>query len=75
VREYYELRDIMQVNLFIEVGGKQVDTSVFLDNVKEFWKSEGNKIKDLKSVQLYYKPDDGHVYYVINGDINGKFMA
>ena len=65
----------MQVNLFIEVQGKQVDTAVFLDNVKEYWKSEGNKVKDLKSVSFYYKPDDGHVYYVINGEIKGSFQA
>ena len=65
----------MQVNLFIEVNGNQVDTNIFLDNVKEYWKSEGNKVKDLKSVSLYYKPDDGNVYYVLNGEVRGSFQA
>jgi len=65
----------MQVNLHVEFQGKQVDTAGFVDHVKEYWKSEGNKIKDLKSVSLYYKPEDGHVYYVLNGEITGDFHA
>jgi len=65
----------MQVQLFVEVHGNQVDTTVFVDGAKEIWKSEGNKVKDLKSIQLYYKPEDGNVYYVLNGDKTGSFQA
>ena len=65
----------MQMELFIEIQGKQVDTTVFLDNVKEFWKSEGNRIKDLKSVSIYFKPEESTCYYVLNGDIKGSFQV
>ena len=65
----------MQTELFIELNGEQVDTAVFMDNVKEYWKSEGNKIKDLKSVSIYYKPEESMCYYVLNGDIKGSFQV
>jgi len=65
----------MQMDLFIEIRGKQIDTAVFMDNVKEYWKSEGNKIKDLKSVSIYFNADEGVCYYVLNGEIKGSFQV
>ena len=38
-----------------------------LDYAKETWKAEGNKVKDLQSIELYYKPEEGKCYYVFNG--------
>lgn len=65
----------MRTELFIELDSKQVDTTVFIDNVKEYWKSEGKKMKDLKSVALYYKPTELKCYYVLNGQIKGSFQV
>jgi len=65
----------MQVKTFVEVQGTQVDTDRFLEVLKDMWKNEGNKVKDMKSVQMYYKPDEGNVYYVINGEVTGNFQA
>ena len=63
----------MQTELIIELGGKQINTNYFMDNVKEHWKAEGNKIKDLKSVSIYYKPEENTCYFVLNGEIKGSF--
>ncbi len=65
----------MKYNLYIELNGRQVDTAVFMDNIREYWKSEGNKMKDLKSVDIYFKPDENTCYYVLNGQVKGTFQA
>lgn len=65
----------MQTDLYVELHGQQINTSVLFEQVKEMWKSEGNKVKDLKSVSLYYKPDESSCYYVLNGEIKGNFMV
>ena len=34
--------------------------------------NDGNKIKDIKDLKLYVKPEEFMAYYVINDDISGK---
>jgi hypothetical protein len=58
----------MKSELFVQFAGQQVDTKQLLDVAKETWKAEGNKVKDLQSVELYYKPDENKCYYVFNGE-------
>lgn len=65
----------MTMDLFIEYNGKHTDHKVFLDTVKEIWKSEGNKVKDMETVELYYKPQEETCYYVINGSHKGHFQV
>lgn len=35
------------------------------------WTSSGNKIGDIKTMDLYIKPEESAVYYVINGTSTG----
>ena len=37
------------------------------------WKEEGRKIKDMRELDLYYKPEEGNCYYVVNGTEKGSF--
>lgn len=64
----------MKIDLFIELNGKQTDSAVLIDMAKETWKSEGNKVKDIQTLQLYFKPDEGRCYFVINEDCTGHFV-
>lgn len=57
-----------KVDFFIEFNGKKVDQKNIVDTAKETWKAEGNKMKDLSSVELYYQPEAGKCYYVFNGE-------
>lgn len=63
----------MKVEKFVEYGGKQVDLKSLTDVVKETWKGYGNLVKDLKSIDIYVKPEENMCYYVINGETEGKF--
>lgn len=66
----------MQTELFVELKGKQIDTAPFIDHIKEFWKSEGKLVKDLKLVRIYFKPEESTCYYVINnGEVEGSFQV
>ncbi len=65
----------MKTDLFIELNGRKTDCGSFVDTVKEIWKSEGNLVKDIETVQLYYKPEEQTCYYVINNNISGSFHA
>lgn len=65
----------MKTELHIELNGVKTDYKILFDTVKEIWKSEGNKVKDLESMELYFKPDELKCYYVINGEAKGYFMV
>ena len=42
---------------------------------KDVWKYDFNQEEaDLKTVELYVKPEEGLCYYVFNGDVTGSFV-
>lgn len=65
----------MKTDLYVELDGHQVECNHFSDKVKDIWKSEGNKVKDIKKIEIYYKPLEATCYYVINGNSKGSFMV
>ncbi len=65
----------MKTDLFIEFNGNKALADDITKKAKEVWKEAGNKVKDLKNVELYYKPDEGRCYYVFNGETTGSFEA
>ena len=40
--------------------------------VKKAWTEAGHKVGDMKTMELYIKPEENSVYYVINGTETGK---
>ena len=63
----------MKIEYYVELGGNQTDLKGLAEIVKETWKGYGNKIKDLKNIDIYFKPEEQKCYYVINGDVKGEF--
>ena len=63
----------MKAEYYVEFAGKQVDLKSFQEVIKEIWKGYGNLVKDLKTIDVYYKPEEFMCYYVINGELEGKF--
>ena len=63
----------MKTELSIEFRGKKTEEKALIDAVKKIWQGEGNKIKDLSKVELFFKPDENKCYYVINGQVSGGF--
>jgi len=63
----------MKIDYFVELNGEQHEIKRLSDIVKEIWKSEGNLLKDLISMEIYFKPEEKICYYVLNGDSKGQF--
>lgn len=63
----------MKTELFIEMNGKQTDYKTLTDMAKDIWKENDRKVKDLKSIELYYKPDEQKCYYIFNQEEKGSF--
>ncbi len=57
-----------------QFAGKEYKADDFVAIAKDVWKYDlGNKPADFKTVELYVKPEEAKVYYVINGDVTGDF--
>ncbi len=58
-----------------QFNGKSYSPEDLMKICKDVWKFDLNgKEEDLKSVELYVKPEENITYYVINGDVNGSFF-
>ncbi len=62
----------IKTRIMIQHQGKEIDSKDLIAAVKKEWTKGKNKIGDMKSMDLYVKPEDGAAYYVINGDVTGK---
>lgn len=61
-------------NVVFEFHGVQTQINIedYENKVKDMWLNEWNRLaKDLKAIDLYIKPEDGKVYFVINGTEHG----
>ena len=56
-----------EVKLYVQYQGKQISQEEAVEAVKAAWTGE-----PIKSLELYVKPEDGAIYYVINGSETGK---
>lgn len=58
----------------IQFAGKDYSTEALVKIAKDVWQYDLKKDPaDFKEVQLYVKPEESRVYYVINGDESGSF--
>ena len=62
----------MKTSMYVEYQGLQVEEKEIIAKVKELWVNDGNKIKDIKELKLYIKPEEAVAYYVINEETSGK---
>lgn len=61
----------IKVKAFVEYYGKQVEEKDIIARVKKAWTKSGKKVGDIKEMDLYIKPEENAVYYVINGTETG----
>ena len=61
----------LTLKAFVEYYGKQVEENDIIVRVKKAWTRSGKKVGDIKEMDLYIKPEENAVYYVINGTETG----
>ncbi|HOQ17611.1 MAG TPA: DUF6465 family protein [Defluviitaleaceae bacterium] len=61
----------MREEVYFQFNGKEVLHSDLIKQFKEKWKQDNLKIKDVKSLKLYYNADEEKCYYVVNDKESG----
>ena len=58
----------------IQFAGKSYSQEELMKMAKDVWRYDlKQKVGDLKSMELYVKPEENMVYYVMNKDFTGSF--
>ena len=63
-------------NVFVEYYGTQTKIAIetYEEKVKDIWLNEWKRpAKDLKEIDIYIKPEDNKVYFVVNNNEHGDF--
>ena len=64
----------LKSELHIQFGGNSYSQEDLIQIAKDVWKYDlKQKVGDLTSVELYVKPEEHMVYYVMNKEITGSF--
>ena len=60
--------------IHVQFAGKTYSSEELVKIAKDVWKYDlKRKVSDFKDVELYVKPEESIVYYVINGEERGHF--
>lgn len=58
--------------LYVQFAGNEVTEADIIDKIKAAYVAEGHKESAIKEINLYVKPEEYAVYYVINDKAIGK---
>lgn len=62
----------LSYEVILQYRDYEVDMERIMKNVRQVYASRGYDVASIESVQIYIKPEDFTVYYVINDNICGK---
>lgn len=69
-----EKKAAVKETVHVQFADKSYTSEDLVKIAKDVWKYDLNqKVSDFKSVELYVKPEESVVYYVINGEVKGSF--
>lgn len=64
----------LKSEIHLQFGGNSYTEDELVKIAKDVWKYDlKQKVGDLESIELYIKPEDHAVYYVMNKDFTGSF--
>lgn len=64
----------LKTSLSLEIGENSFSYDDLVKNAKNVYRYDmKKKVSDIKSIDLYVKPEEGKVYFVINGDESGSY--
>ena len=68
-------KPVVKEEVNFQFSGKSYTSEDLIRITRDVWKYELNgKEEDVKSIELYVKPEENTAYYVINGDVTGSFF-
>ena len=68
-------KPVVKEEVNFQFSGKSYTSEDLIRITRDVWKYDLNgKEEDVKSIELYVKPEENTAYYVINGDVTGSFV-
>jgi hypothetical protein len=58
--------------MVLQFNGREFDLDAIEANVKKNWKDSGKKLSEIVDLDMYVKPEEAAVYYVVNKETEGK---
>ena len=63
-----------KTNIVLQYADKSVTYDTFIENAKNVWQYDmGRKVSEIKTLELYVKPEEERVYFVVNGEVHADF--
>lgn len=60
------------INVYYQFNGIEITEQEITQRIKDNWTNAGHKISEIKELNMYIKPEDKKVYYLINGSEQGS---
>ena len=57
----------IKTSVVVQFAGKEVTEKDLIAAVKKAYTKKGNKAGDIKTIEIYVKPEESAAYYVVNG--------
>ena len=57
----------IKTSVVVQFAGKEVAEKDLIAAVKKAYTKKGNKVGDIKTIEIYVKPEESAAYYVVNG--------
>ena len=58
--------------LYVQYLGNEIESSAVIEAIKKAFISKGGAESEIKTLDVYIKPEDNAAYYVINKDATGR---
>lgn len=58
--------------IVLQFSGREISTNEIKDQIKAVWVEQGHRVASIKKLEVYIKPEEYAVYYVINEKNSGK---
>ena len=58
----------IKTSVVVQFAGKEVAEKDLIAAVKKAYTKKGNKVGDIKTIEIYVKPEESAAYYVVNGE-------
>ena len=57
----------IKTSVVVQFAGQEVTEKELIAAVKKAYTKKGNKVGDIKTIEIYVKPEENAAYYVVNG--------
>ena len=57
----------IKTSVVVQFAGKEVTEKELIAAIKKAYTKKGNKVGDIKTIEIYVKPEENAAYYVVNG--------